>query len=259
MNDITEPGDDYTIVFNIRSGHVSLNQTVRAEVELENQHTIYKGRVVEEDQDFVLKPNESREISVVLEIRETDFNTLMSDIVDFNVTIRLSSEIDVTSKTTSIRLVKPNPIEEGTDVEEVAWKGANYFVIGIGLISIISILAVSMRIVLKSNSSIEEYSSLDDYSMSISGWQDNQDSDLKSLPSADDIANSMFGGSKDLFNQRPDLVSGNPDDEINHSDEQIISIPKKIPPIPETGLPEGWTIEQWEHYGQKWIDSQDGD
>ncbi len=241
------------------TSHTSLNQTVRAEVELENQHTIYDGRVADEDQDFVLQANESREISVVLEIRDTDFNTLMSDIVDFNVTLRLSSEIDVTSKTTSIRLVKPNPIEEGTDVEEVAWKGANYLVIGIGLISIISILAVSMRIVLKSNSSIEEYSSLDDYSMSISGWQENQDSDFKSLPSADDIANSMFGGTKDLFNQKPDVVSKKLDDEINHNDEEINSSSKKTPPIPETGLPEGWTIEQWEHYGQKWIDSQDGD
>jgi len=259
MNDITEPGDDYTIVFNIRSGHPDLNQTIRAEVELENQHTIYSGRVVEEDQDFVLQANESREISVVLEIRETDFNTLMYNIVDFNVTLRLSSEIDVTSKTTSIRLVKPEPIEEGTDVEEAAWKGANYFIIGIGIIAILSILFVSMRIVLKSNSSIEEYSSLDDYSMSIGSWTENQGADLKSLPSADDIANSMFGGSKDIFEQKPDLVSKVDDNEIKDSQEVDSENQSETPPIPETGLPEGWTIEQWSHYGQKWLDSQEGD
>ena len=28
------------------------------------------------------------------------------------------------------------------------------------------------------------------------------------------------------------------------------------PPLPESGLPEGWTMEQWEHYGQQWLDSQ---
>ena len=28
------------------------------------------------------------------------------------------------------------------------------------------------------------------------------------------------------------------------------------PPIPETGLPEGWTLEQWEHYGEQWLESQ---
>ena len=28
------------------------------------------------------------------------------------------------------------------------------------------------------------------------------------------------------------------------------------PPLPASGLPEGWTMEQWEHYGQQWLDSQ---
>ncbi|MDP6906805.1 MAG: aryl-sulfate sulfotransferase [Candidatus Thalassarchaeaceae archaeon] len=26
------------------------------------------------------------------------------------------------------------------------------------------------------------------------------------------------------------------------------------PPLPPTGLPEGWTLEQWEHYGQQYLD-----
>jgi hypothetical protein len=25
------------------------------------------------------------------------------------------------------------------------------------------------------------------------------------------------------------------------------------PPLPDTGLPEGWTMAQWEHYGQQWL------
>jgi hypothetical protein len=29
------------------------------------------------------------------------------------------------------------------------------------------------------------------------------------------------------------------------------------PPLPPNGLPEGWTMEQWEHYGQQWLESQD--
>jgi hypothetical protein len=28
------------------------------------------------------------------------------------------------------------------------------------------------------------------------------------------------------------------------------------PPVPEEGLPEGWTMEQWQYYGQEWLDSQ---
>ena len=28
------------------------------------------------------------------------------------------------------------------------------------------------------------------------------------------------------------------------------------PPIPEDGLPEGWTIEQWKYYGEEWLKRQ---
>ena len=28
------------------------------------------------------------------------------------------------------------------------------------------------------------------------------------------------------------------------------------PPLPDSGLPEGWSMEQWEHYGQQWLESQ---
>ena len=27
------------------------------------------------------------------------------------------------------------------------------------------------------------------------------------------------------------------------------------PPVPAEGLPEGWTMEQWSHYGQQWLDN----
>ena len=32
--------------------------------------------------------------------------------------------------------------------------------------------------------------------------------------------------------------------------------PHAGPPLPPSGLPEGWTMEQWEHYGQQWLESQ---
>ena len=28
------------------------------------------------------------------------------------------------------------------------------------------------------------------------------------------------------------------------------------PPIPEEGLPAGWTAEQWQYYGHEWLKSQ---
>ena len=28
----------------------------------------------------------------------------------------------------------------------------------------------------------------------------------------------------------------------------------KGPPLPDNGLPDGWSMEQWEHYGQQYLD-----
>lgn len=30
-----------------------------------------------------------------------------------------------------------------------------------------------------------------------------------------------------------------------------------MPPIPTSGLPEGWTMEQWRWYGQKYLDDNE--
>ncbi|CAI8217444.1 MAG: Uncharacterised protein [Methanobacteriota archaeon] len=29
------------------------------------------------------------------------------------------------------------------------------------------------------------------------------------------------------------------------------------PPIPSSGLPEGWTMEQWSYYGSAWLSQQE--
>ncbi|MED6337937.1 MAG: hypothetical protein VYC12_02805, partial [Candidatus Thermoplasmatota archaeon] len=45
-------------------------------------------------------------------------------------------------------------------------------------------------------------------------------------------------------------VSAMLQDETQETSEEKPSNP---PPIPESGLPEGWTMEQWEWYGHEWL------
>ena len=36
----------------------------------------------------------------------------------------------------------------------------------------------------------------------------------------------------------------------------IATLPPLGPALPAAGLPAGWTMEQWQHYGQQWLDRQ---
>ena len=69
----------------------------------------------------------------------------------------------------------------------------------------------------------------------------------------------MYGGSKEIFEQPPPPIPVKQEVEENPEvapadNSQDNSV--QMPPIPETGLPEGWTMEQWAHYGERWLDQQ---
>jgi exonuclease VII small subunit len=52
------------------------------------------------------------------------------------------------------------------------------------------------------------------------------------LPATDGVANSAYGGAQELFAALP---------------------PQAGPPLPAAGLPVGWTMEQWQHYGAQYL------
>ena len=78
------------------------------------------------------------------------------------------------------------------------------------------------------------------------GSMEPQKWDEATLPSSDSVANSMYGGAQAIF-QQP-LAPPMP------------AMPAPVmhagPPLPATGLPAGWTMEQWAYYGQQYLDQQ---
>ena len=61
----------------------------------------------------------------------------------------------------------------------------------------------------------------------------------KTIPAADQSANSMYGGAEHLFQQ------------------PVVQAPpiRQGPPLPVGGLPPGWTMEHWAYYGQQYLDN----
>ena len=89
-------------------------------------------------------------------------------------------------------------------------------------------------------------------------WQDG------ALPIHDTVANSMYGGAAPLFQQQMPMPVAQP---MPLPVAQPLPQPQPVaqpmpmpqvpagPPLPVTGLPAGWTMEQWQYYGQQYLDT----
>ncbi|CAI8263378.1 MAG: Uncharacterised protein [Methanobacteriota archaeon] len=42
--------------------------------------------------------------------------------------------------------------------------------------------------------------------------------------------------------------------EVQETPQEVPQQPSETPPIPESGLPEGWTMDQWKWYGAEWLE-----
>ena len=78
------------------------------------------------------------------------------------------------------------------------------------------------------------------------------------LPAQDAIANSMYGGTQQIFQQpmaAPQYAQPQP---MYQQPQPVVPQPTQVihrgPPLPATGLPDGWTMDQWEYYGQQYLD-----
>ena len=68
-------------------------------------------------------------------------------------------------------------------------------------------------------------------------------------PKGEDIESSKYDNTADVTSQFGRIQGSSP---------AMVDLPTTGPPIPEEGLPAGWTMEQWEYYGQEHLDGLAG-
>ena len=65
-----------------------------------------------------------------------------------------------------------------------------------------------------------------------------------------------FGNRNSHPSQAPQNAQ-NLDSNSNDEEDQVVDFEKREPehpPLPDGGLPEGWTMEQWKYYGNQWLE-----
>jgi len=266
------------LVFTVTNLHPTSEQLMRADIDRNTEPELFFNvvdvRVESEDRDFVLPPNATKEVTVTLDIDKENLDNLANNTMNFNVILTIDSDIDKVSISSPIELVKTIQVEEGPDVGFMAEVAANIVFIIAGIVAMGVVLVITLRVVKEARAPLEEYSSIDDFSPSFVDFGgDGLVPPAPDLPAADEVANSMYGGSADIFENPaaempppplPEEDVSTSDDDNSSEDSSNDSIDDEsmldsdfspdVPPVPEAGLPEGWTMEQWAYYGAKWLE-----
>ncbi len=272
---ITEPGP-HTIGVTVHNQHPSNNQEIRLSVSTDEAavwNTRYV-RVVSADQQFELPPDQLRIVYIEIYITDENLANFDEDTMVFTATLKVEATDD--NAEVSMQFSADKFVATDSSSEEGGF-GAMAANIGIWVAGILSIIALGVVLVriLMSTEHEEEISSLGGYESNIGLPDAPSLPEAPTLPSADTTANSMYGGTEDLFSQPvtttppPPSASSpvtqnitvNIQDSVVHGDvgsAAADAVANSGPQLPESGLPEGWTMEQWQHYGEEYLRRQGG-
>jgi len=317
---VVDEKGEVTLEFTVQNLHTTSEQLMRADIDRTTEPELFYNvldvRVESEDRDFVLGPQSIKTVTVTVNVAQENLDNLADNTMTFNVILSVDSDIDKLSVGTPIQLVKTVQTSDGPDVGFLAKLAANIVFVIAGLVAMGVVLVITLRIVREAGAPLEEYSSIEDYSPSFVDFGgDGAVPAAPELPAADAVANSMYGGSAEIFENpaaempppplpadeppasempspempaptmpepeavaevepevtsEPEMVEEDSvEDEIQQEDveesaeepaaEPKPALPPGVPPVPKEGLPEGWTMEQWAYYGQKWLDQNKGE
>lgn len=229
---IIDEAGRYEVVVTLRNQYTE-GQSVSMSIDQNGTNRWYGSSIASTDREFWLTVNGDREVTVVFEVQSSSLKNLESEFVETSVTLwaisnsvedAASLDIPVTLKRTSSDSQDNIQSESSTD-----WVGIAIWVVGGGII--VALLGV-LLVVLNSGEEEEETNWLQD------GYEDNISATYGAVAAA------------------PTIPAAEPAKFVPEIVEPVAQIQSSGPPLPATGLPEGWTMEQWQHYGQQWLDSQ---
>ena len=193
-------------------------------------------RIDNNDRQFSLESDMSRMVTIEIEVGEATLLNLPSDTLVVNYTIYAMSETVADAPTVKMTVVlqKQTADDDGDGASSedsgdlvkniVLWSG---FLLVVGVLGFMTFKIVT---------TIEKEDDLDD-------WDDMM---------YQDSLTATYGA----VAAAPTVPMAPPSSPEPVAAPSVAPPAAAGPPLPPEGLPEGWTMEQWEHYGQKYLDGE---
>ena len=232
--DVTEEGE-YEVTVRILNRYTT-GQRVVMDLDTSETNSWFRTSIARLDKDFALSTGETKEITITVDVTETTLKNLNGDTLTVNLTVWARSETvsDAASQMLEVTLFRTDgdadaaSDEAGLQLEVIAMWGVFILVLVGGVLVLLSIL----------NTEEEE----DEYA----NWgEDGYEDSLSATYGAVAAAPSIPSGVPTPSSAPPAASAPAPAAMEEQSEG---------PPLPAGGLPAGWTMEQWKHYGQQWLE-----
>lgn len=232
--EVSEEGE-YEVPVRIVNQYTT-GQRVVMDLDASETNSWFRTSIARLDKDFALSTGETKEITITVDVTETTLKNLNGDTLTVNLTVWARSETvsDAANQVLEVTLVRMDSDadaaadEAGLQLEVIAMWGVFILILVGGVLVLLSIL----------NTEEEE----DEYA----NWgEDGYEDSLSATYGAVAAAPSIPSGVPTPSSPPPAAPAPAP----AATEEQ-----SEGPPLPAGGLPAGWTMEQWKHYGQQWLE-----
>jgi uncharacterized membrane protein len=259
---IFEEDGEYVVTIAVRNQYTGA-QVVKMEVDIGQSNSYFTTTIEREDLSFNLLADEEREVSIYFDVPPSTMDNIEGDQFVTNITIWARSETvsDAASLVMEITLLSAdsfgNPNDGISSSGEIDIMGIATWVIGVILILVLGVIL--LRVITEVEE--EEEAWLDE------GYEESITTIYGGVAAAPTFAPEKE--IPDLAKSTSALLSPPSADppvgaQVPLSTASVMTppiaaqvpVPSGPPPIPVEGLPDGWTMEQWNVYGEQWLQSK---
>ena len=257
---IFEKDGDYEVIITVRNQYDS-TQVVKMELDIGQSNSYFTTTIDREDLSFNLQKGELREVTIYFDVPPSTMDNIVGEQFVTNITIWARSETvsDAASLSMEITLLSSetfgNPNDDLSSSGEINIMGIATWVIGIIFILVLGVIL--LRVITEVEE--EEEAWIDDgYEEGITSTYGGVTaaptfSSEKTIP---DLATSTSAFLSPPSSSPPVAAQVTPASAMVAPVATQVPVPSGPPPIPADGLPDGWTMEQWNVYGEQWLQSK---
>ena len=259
--DDAEPPEAWSMTVIVRNQYTTA-QSVSMNLDNGDSSNWIQSRIATNDRTFSLDVEEEREVTVIFTVSKTTLNNLADYSLYTNLTLWAQSQTvsDAASTTLQLQLISTGAQVSGDGADsETGGVEMGSILIWVGFIAV---FLVGIGVIFKILTEVEEE---DDYGgWGAEGYEGSVEATYGAVAAAPTVP--VGGAAYEPPKAVPNILSSMPPTPAAMPPAPVPAAPapaapspdlgtaETAPPVPAAGLPEGWTMDQWNVYGQMWLE-----